>query len=88
MDKHLWNLLQQGFEILQLQPMGCMGKRSESYCDGCSAGEYFECATCKRFQPWCKGASDDQEDVCDDCWVDTSLAPMPEASQDNYVEVS
>jgi hypothetical protein len=87
MDKHLWNLLQQGRGILQLRPMGCLTSRTKAFCDGCNPGDYFECAACGKLQPWCKGAWDDQDDKCDDCWEDTSLGPIPEASQENFVEV-
>jgi hypothetical protein len=68
MNKQVWNLLQQGSEILQLRPMGCMTKRSKSYCDGCNPGNYFECEMCGKLQPFCKGATDDQEERCDDCY--------------------
>jgi hypothetical protein len=28
----------------------------------------FECTACERDVPWCRGASDDYPDLCDNCW--------------------
>ena len=28
----------------------------------------FDCPTCNRVVPWCFGATDAYEDICDDCW--------------------
>jgi hypothetical protein len=68
MNKQVWNLLQKGSEILQLAPMGCLSARTKSFCHGCNPGDYFECETCGKLQPWCKGAWDDQVERCDDCY--------------------
>ncbi len=68
MNKQIWNLLQRGRGILQLPPMGCLSTGTKSFCDGCGPGNHFECATCGRLQPWCKGAWDDQAECCDDCY--------------------
>lgn len=29
----------------------------------------FRCSKCKKTRPWCQGASDDQPDWCDLCWM-------------------
>lgn len=68
MNKQVWNLLQQGRSILQLQPLGCLSSRSKSFCLGCESGLYYECRTCGYLQPYCKGADDDYFEICDDCW--------------------
>ena len=68
MKKQVWNLLQQGRCIMQLQPLGCLSSRSKSLCLGCEAGQYYECQSCGYLQPYCKGADDDYFEICDDCW--------------------
>ena len=67
MNKQMWNLLQRGRGIMQLQPLGCLSSRSQSLCQGCEAGQYYECQSCGYLQPWCKGAADDYPEICDDC---------------------
>ncbi|WP_235111395.1 hypothetical protein [Acaryochloris sp. 'Moss Beach'] len=67
-NKQLWNLLQRGRGVLQLQPLGCLSDRSNSFCLGCEPGQYYECEICGYLQPYCKGADDDYFELCDDCW--------------------
>lgn len=42
-------------------------KSIKCICGNCTEDEVFECEECKRLVPWCKGCSDDYEELCDDC---------------------
>lgn len=38
-------------------------------CGECGASSVYECGGCLKLAPWCFGAADEFEDLCDDCWA-------------------
>jgi hypothetical protein len=68
MNNTLWNLLQRGRGILHMQPLGCHSQKN-GFCVGCEPGQFYQCQTCGYLQPWCKGALNTYEEICDDCWA-------------------
>jgi hypothetical protein len=67
---NLNQLLRQG---LNQPPALCYAmKENQPFCEGCEPGQVFECDRCHRLLPWCRGASDDFDEICDRCWGDLS----------------
>lgn len=44
---------------------------------GCSDEEEFRCARCNMLVGWCMGAADNAPDVCDACWYQLNVDPVP-----------
>jgi len=55
-------LKRQGFFSSLIAEVDCQ-------CNECGKDDFFNCALCKREVPYCFGASDEFEDLCDDCAV-------------------
>lgn len=66
-----FNLRQRLRLFLQQPPLLCYhsGVNRSSCKHGCAPGEFFQCEVCDRLMPYCMGASDDYESICDDCWA-------------------
>ena len=59
------NPAQQILALLNQRPLLC--HNTPVFCLGCEPGQIFQCAQCNRLVPWCMGASDKYEDICDRC---------------------
>jgi hypothetical protein len=70
----LWNFSQSILAKLGKTPMNC-------WCKHCEPGQTYQCESCKREQPYCRGQDDKFFELCDDCW-----AALPEAIKDPTVE--
>jgi hypothetical protein len=62
-----FNLRQTLRKAINKQPLLC--HKTPPLCVGCEPGETFKCSECSRLMPWCRGASDDMPDACDECWA-------------------
>lgn len=66
-NKHFWNLEQTVRAQIGLAPKNCWCNPGSEY--GCEPDQTFRCNICDREMPYCRGAADDMEDACDDCWA-------------------
>jgi len=64
--KALWGLLPFNLEMEGVYLLW-KDKRGYPYCG--HAHKAFRCEGCRELHPWEKGCADDQEELCDDCWV-------------------
>jgi len=67
----LFNLRQRVRSLLCQSPLLCHhSSGSRAFCKhGCAPGETFQCEVCERMMPFCRGAGDDYESICDECWA-------------------
>lgn len=65
-------LLIRRYELHELERQGFFSnltKGVKCQCNECNFDEFFTCQLCEREVPYCFGASDEFEDLCDDCAV-------------------